>query len=174
MEDEIYQRYKDTAYKVAYRFLRDIGSRQDIEDCMNEAFVWLIENEDKYDVTRGNIEQYIYVITRSKALNLRKKLQKAKSRLQENLEEQVEWLPINEDIYFKEVIKSILGELRVEERKLFTMRFIYYYEIEEIAKALKVSRIAIDMRLMRLRKKLHKLFLKYDVQLEQLEGRGSK
>lgn len=54
------------------------------------------------------------------------------------------------------VVRGILGD-GAEERRLFTLRFLYEWPPAEIGRSLHLSRAAVDKRVSRLRGKLKKL-----------------
>jgi RNA polymerase sigma factor (sigma-70 family) len=58
---------------------------------------------------------------------------------------------------FNILVESILAQLNQKERALFTMRYLYFYSPEEIAKVLQIRRSAVDMRVNRLKNKIKSL-----------------
>ncbi|MCL2776258.1 MAG: sigma-70 family RNA polymerase sigma factor, partial [Oscillospiraceae bacterium] len=69
-------------------------------------------------------------------------------------------IEIENKVEFEMLVKSIKVKLNEQERILFTMRFIYYYTPEEIAKTFKITRNTVDKRVSRLRNKVKNLLIK--------------
>lgn len=165
IDETIYAHYYKTAEYVIRNILRGIGSNEDIEDCVHETLEEVLMNREKFDVARGSIKTYVCVIARSKALYARKKLVKHQTvPLEDDLV-----LVYDDELEVKEAVKHILKQLNANERKLFTLRFLYYMPIEEVSKTLGLSRGNVDVKLSRLRKKLVKLFNTFGIDVR--EGR---
>jgi RNA polymerase sigma factor (sigma-70 family) len=69
-------------------------------------------------------------------------------------------LEVVDEIEFKTLVDMILKKLNEQERGLFAMKYIYYYSPDEIAKAFKINRNAIDVRVNRLKNKVKNLLIK--------------
>lgn len=63
--------YADLVYKVVYDVLSDVGTQEDIQDCVCDAFEAFFNNIDDADLSRGSIKGYLGVIARRRAINLR-------------------------------------------------------------------------------------------------------
>ena len=70
-----------------------------------------------------------------------------------------------DEIEFKMLVESILAKLKQKERDLFAMRYILYYSSEETAKALNISRNAVDVRVNRLKRKIKNFLTKGGISL---------
>ncbi len=62
--------YADLVYKIVSDVLLAVGSEDDIEECVSDAFVAFYDNIDDVDLTRGNIKGYLGVIAGRRAVNL--------------------------------------------------------------------------------------------------------
>ena len=129
---------------------------------MNDVYVELMEKLQQYNETRGSMGAFVAVIARSAALDYCRGNMRKKSELVGD--DKIDFLsgPIEFDdkIEFEMLVKSIKEKLNEQETILFTMRYIYYYAPEEIAKIFKISRNTVDKRVSRLKTKIKKLLIK--------------
>lgn len=63
--------YADLVYKVVYEVLSDVGSQEDIEECISDTFIAFFDNIDDVDSERGSIKGVLGIIARRRAINLR-------------------------------------------------------------------------------------------------------
>ena len=63
--------YADLIYKVVYEVLSDVGTQEDIEDCICDTFIAFFDNIDDVDSERGSIKGVLGIIARRRAINLR-------------------------------------------------------------------------------------------------------
>lgn len=156
---ELYNRCAPVARQVVGRILCAVGSSEDVEELVQDVMWELLEHPEKYDESRGNLTTYTAVLSRSRALNARKKLLNSRTiPLEGILELGYEDNRAVEELELKELVSRILTSLKPREQKLFTMRFLYHMTIEDIAGQGGCSRRAVDIRLSRLRRKLERIF----------------
>ena len=67
--NEVIDQYSRLLWRVAWSVLDRIGSTQDVEECVADAFVCLWEHPDKYDPRRGKLKTWLTVVARSRALD---------------------------------------------------------------------------------------------------------
>jgi RNA polymerase sigma-70 factor (ECF subfamily) len=166
IDEDFYLRHQKLIAGIATRILSQTSLRlackkQDVEDCTNEIFAVLMSKISEYNPQRGTIEAYVSVISRSVALNFAKKL-----RLNQEIAtgEEIDIVDVStasRDEYNifadSEVIKESLYSLTKDEKVLFTLKYVYYYTANEIAKYCGISVAAAEKRSTRLKKKLQKL-----------------
>lgn len=149
-EDDFYQEYYKTAEYIFKIILPPLGTKEDIEEGVQDVLLEVMNHPEKYDESRGGMKNYIKVIARSKAILMKKRLTgKQTVPLQEDF-----MIAYHDELLTQELIRDLIKNLKPKERQLFTMRFIYQMSIEEIAKELNKSRGTIDTALSRLRKKM--------------------
>ena len=83
----------------------------------------------------------------------------------ENIDFLSEPIEFEDNIEFQMLVENISEKLNEQEIVLFTMRYIYYYTPEEIAKTLKIKRNSVNKRVSRLKSKIKKLLLKGGITL---------
>jgi len=157
-----YDKYNPQIRAIVTRILNSVNQTHDIDDCVNNVYLELMENLQKYNETRGSMAAFVTIIARSTALdycrgNMRKPGELIGDEKIDFLSEPIEF---EDNVEFKMLVESILEKLNKEERVLFTMKYILFYSPEEIAKAMKIRRSAVDMRVSRLKSKIKNFLIK--------------
>ncbi|MCL2815811.1 MAG: sigma-70 family RNA polymerase sigma factor [Oscillospiraceae bacterium] len=160
VNNNFYIRYNPQIRAVVSRILIHANLRGEIDDCVNEVFLKLMERLQEYNEMRGTMGAFVTVIARSTALNYCRSGSRKSFELvgDEKLDILSSPLEYQNEAEYDLLVESIIAKLNKNERVLFTMRYLYYYTPEEIAKALKINRGAVDMRTNRLKSKI-KTFL---------------
>lgn len=125
---------------------------EDREECVNDTMYWLLEHDGEYDPERGSRATWARVAARSRALNRLRSAPPAALPL----EEAILLLPQQED-RLNELLEILYRELKPEQRKLFTMKFLYGMPAAEIAEKMGLRRNACEVRINRLRTRLQAL-----------------
>jgi RNA polymerase sigma-70 factor (ECF subfamily) len=167
VNDSFYEKYNPQIRAIVARILNYANQARDIDDCVNSVYIELIENLQKYNETRGSMGAFVAVIARNTSLNHCKSNMRKVSELigDDKLDFLCEPIEIENKLEFEMLVKNIKDKLNEQERVLFTMRYIYYYSPEEIAKAFKISRNTVDKRVSRLRSKIKKFLIKGGIKL---------
>ena len=160
VNNNFYVRYNPQIRAVVSRILIHANRQNDIDDCVNSVFLDLMEKLQQYNETRGSMGAFVTVIARSAALNYCKSGSRKNAELvgDEKLDILSSPIEYQDEAEYDLLVESIVAKLNKDERVLFTLRFLYYYTPEEIAKTLKIKRSAVDMRTNRLKSKI-KTFL---------------
>ena len=139
-----------------------VGSREDAEDCVNDAFlrVWSSVPPNEPEL----LGAYALRITRNLALN-RLKFNNAEKRsaLTVCLEELAESIPSGESVEslceeneLTGIIEDFLKDAGRENRLIFILRYWYLEGTRDIAERLGMSDPAVRARLVRIRRRLKK------------------
>ena len=162
VNNSFYEKYNPQIRAVVARILSYANQTGDIDDCVNTVYLELMNKLQQYNETRGSMAAFVAVVSRSVALNYCKSNTRKTHELvgDDKLDFLNAPLEYENEVEFNMLIESILEKLKKEERVLFTMRYIYYYSPEEIAKVLKIRRSAVDMRVNRLKTKVKNLLIK--------------
>ena len=157
-----YEIYNSQIRAVVARILNYANQAHDIDDCVNTVYIELIEKLQQYNEMRGSMRAFVTMIARSTALDYCRKNIRRNGELigDDKIDFLSEPIEFENKIEFEALVKSIKEKLNDREIILFTMRYIYYYTPEEIAKALKIRRNTVDKRVSRLKTKLKKLLIK--------------
>lgn len=133
--------YGKLLWIVASGVLENVGTKEDIEDCVAESFAYLWENPKKYDATRGSIKTYLCLITKSKAIDRMRKINKTLTITYED-ELKIEEDGIEEMLVNKEMVKEIhefAQNLKALDREIFILKYFYQLKPREIAEKLKIT-----------------------------------
>jgi RNA polymerase sigma factor (sigma-70 family) len=162
LNNSFYDRYNPQIRAVVSRILNHAGMSGEIDDCVNTVFLDIMEKLRQYNETRGSMGAFVTVIARSVALNYCKSNMRRSSELvgDEKLDFLSAPLGYHDEAEFDLLVGSIIARLNKKERVLFSMRYLYYYTPEEIAKSLNIKRSAVDMRVNRLKSKIKSFLTK--------------
>ena len=162
INNDFYDEYYPQIRAITARILQISNQTDEIDDCVNTIFLELMTKFKNYDESRGSIGAFVAVVARSTALNYRKNALRKSAELvgDEKLDFLAKPIEYQDETDFNLLADSITEKLNKEERILFSMRYLYHYSPEEIAKALKIKRSAVDMRVMRLKAKIKKYLIK--------------
>ena len=162
INNDFYNEHYAKVRAIASRILQAANQANEIDDCVSAIFLELMTKFQDYDDERGSISAFVTVVARSTALNYRKSAARKSDELigDENLDFFAVPIGYQNETDFDLLVESIITKLNKAERALFTMRYLYYYTPDEIAKVLKIKRSAVDMRSTRLKAKIQKLLIK--------------
>ena len=145
------------------------GRPEDAEECVQDAVWAFVEGREKWDPERGSEKTWLCLLLRSRARDRRRALA---SRAEEPLEDHAGLTAGDEaeGAAVRDGLRRALGELSREERRLFTLRFVYGLPSAEVGGVLGLSPNGVDARVSRLRKKLKKLLARQGLGLWEQEG----
>ncbi len=149
--------YMNSVYHLAKSILYVIASEEDIEECVQDTFLAVWEEIDKYNPDRGTFKTWILVLCKYKALTRKQLLQK--NLVQTELDEsQLSSEQSPEDAFLiregTSQILNAMNNLNEVDREIFIRRYLLEQSFNEIKDIMKLSRQAIDNRLWRGRKYL--------------------
>lgn len=158
---EVIRAYSKLLWKIAGAVLEQVGSEQDVEECVADTFVYFWENPNKYDPQRGRLKTWLSIIARSKAIDRYRALSQAVTISLEK-GEFVDRLGVEDKILQKERERTLLAALnRLEQGECDILLRRYYYDQKprEIALALDMSVKQVNNRLYQTKQKLRKVLL---------------
>jgi len=126
-----------------------------------------MEKLQQYNETRGSMGAFVAIIARSTALDYCRSNMRRTGELigDDKIDFLREPIEFEDKVEFEMLVENILEKLNKQERALFTLRYILFYSPEEIAKALKIRRSAVDMRASRLKSKIKSFLIKGGINL---------
>jgi len=157
-----YDKYNSQIRAIVTRILHNANQSRDIDDCVNTVYLELIEKLRQYSETRGSIGAFVAIVSRSTALDYcRSNARKSGELIGDDKIDIISGpIEVENKVEFEMLVGSIKEKLNSQERILFTMRYIYYYSPEEIAKAFQIKRSAVDKRVSRLKDKVKNILSK--------------
>ena len=147
-------RYSRLLWSIVGAVLSQVGTTEDMEECVADVFIDLWEHPQKYDESRGGLKAWLSVIARNKAIDrYRQKTKIQTIPLEETVLAQMGVEPEMEN---REGLQEALAELTEEEREILLRRYVYQQKPKEMAVALGVSVKQIEKRLYRIKAKMRK------------------
>ncbi|NSB13622.1 sigma-70 family RNA polymerase sigma factor [Clostridium beijerinckii] len=143
---------KSTVYKV----LSPVNKDGIIEECINDVFLSVWNNSDKFTGEEVDFNKWIFKIARFKAIDYYRKEVK-------NLHVSIEEKEIStNELVEEEIIKleerneliNLINTLEPMDRDIFIMKFFLGEKSEDIARKFGLTRSALDNRIYRGKKKL--------------------
>lgn len=156
-------KYSKMIYCLAYSILSASHSKEDIEECVADVFFDAWIKIGKFNENKGNFRTWLLILTKYKALSYRRQkhadsfanIENVQIKDDINLEKQ---LMLRQD---QEQVMDIINTFQETDREIFIRRFFRGEKINDLARSLKMSRAAVDNRLLRGRK-IIKEGLKYE------------
>ena len=138
--DKILKEHEGYIKGVTYNWCNKVGihNKQDREDCLQEVYIKICDNMDKYDdLKNNNILPFLAMLIKSRVIDYKKVLSRNVINTIENIEEiSDEYTDMD---YTMQLMDSI-NELEKDELDLYDMYFKQGYTQQEIAKIKGCSR----------------------------------
>ncbi len=149
---DLYIKYKQRMYAVAYKILQNV---EDSEDAVHEAFIAIADNFEKIkNFSCQEKEQYIVIIVRNASINIYRKNKKDSEHLAE-LDNNQPTVNVNffENIDYQKLLQTI-SELPLIYKDILFMHYVNHYTTKEISRMLDISMNAVWKRIERAKKLL--------------------
>lgn len=156
----IVEKYSKQVYYLAYNILHISCAKEDMEECVADVFLEAWVNINKFDPKKGSFKTWLFILTKYKALEYKRKLSKLQTvniddlRIEdaENIEKQV---ISRQD---QEKVIGIINGFNDVDKELFIRRYFYNEKINDLVTSLNLTRSAVDNRLLRGRKLIKEVF----------------
>lgn len=147
--------YSALVYKIVSSVILPVGTREDAEECVSDAFLAFYNNLDSVDLDKGSVKGYLALIAKRRAINLYHTLKR----------EQYSTLPIDEqaDLGSDEeisnydtrcVLVAAIKALGEPDSTIITRKYLLGESAKEISEHVSLSPEAVQKRLERCREKL--------------------
>ena len=154
----IMNHYGGLVHGISYQILGHI-SHQAVDECVNDILLLIWQRAHQFDGDTQDFKKWVGMITKYKAIDYYRALEKQKTREQYN--EQIiseQSIPDLQAAFLQkeqrnELLVAISGLPEID-RDIFIMKYFLNIPSNDIAEALQLSVTAIDNRLSRGRKKL--------------------
>ena len=147
-------KYARWVYHIALGKLKDVCSKEDIEELVSDVFLALYENRNK--ITVGKIKSFLCTVTMNKSVDIFRR--KTAAQTVELKEEIVSYDGMVEEMFFKaqntKELKAALLQLDDLDKTIIARKIYLKQSSKEIAKALNLSDDAVRKRISRSYEKL--------------------
>lgn len=141
---------------VTYKVLGNLKNEGIIEECVNDVFLSVWNNIDKFNGEEADFKKWICAIAKFKAIDYyRKEVRKVETTLEP--EQLVDKSLVEEELIEqedKEEFIKMINSLEPIDRDIFVMRFFLGMKAEDVALKLGITKASVDNRVSRGRKKL--------------------
>ena len=157
--NEVITKYSKLLWSVSGAVLNNIGSAQDIEECVADAFIYLWEHPDKFDPERGKLKTWLSVIARTQAINRCREIARRNAISIEN-SDFADKIGVFDRILQEETRETLfaaINTLNEPDREILVRRYYYQQKPKEIALALDMKVRQVDNRLYQIKLKLREI-----------------
>ena len=155
---DVIKKYSKLLWSVSGAVLNNIGSTQDVEECVADTFIYLWQHPDKYDPKRGKLKTWLSIIARTQALNRYREIARRNTVPLED-SDFIDHLGIVDVILEEETRRTLIATINAlgqPDREILIRRYYYEQKPNEIALALNMSVKQIDNRLYQTKQKVRK------------------
>lgn len=155
----IASQYNKLLWAVAGDILGRAGMAEDIEDCISDVYVKLLENPRAYDARKGPIKPYLVRLVKNRALDKYRTLSRAgtvpdwETAVGEAADPLSEVVRKEEAAQIQEVLR-VVGE---PDREILVRRYFYGEKPMEIARAMRLEKKRVENRLYQGKRKLRNM-----------------
>jgi len=132
--DLFYDRYAQIIFNLCLRILKD---ETDAEDVVQEVFVQIWKEAERFDATRASVKTWLFTIARSRSLDRYRSRKTVQSRLQDHTDESLQQMPGKEDLQasslMQQYVSNALNQLSAEQRVVLELSYYEGLTQEEIA-----------------------------------------
>jgi RNA polymerase sigma-70 factor (ECF subfamily) len=139
--EDLYQRYKDWVFRLAWRFT---GNQQDTLDVLQETFIYLLGKFPGFELT-ASMTTFLYPVVKNISLTIRSKSQRFINS--EEILGEITVSTSNETNDSRSELTTVLAVLPDEQREVLLMRFVDDMSLQEIATILNIPVGTVKSRL---------------------------
>ena len=139
--EQLYQRYKDWVFRLAWRFT---GNQQDTLDVLQETFIYLLGKFPGFELT-ASMTTFLYPVVKNISLTIRVKNRRFTSDAE--ILSGITVPTSNEINSSRSELAAVLAVLPDEQREVLLIRFVDDMSLQEIAAALNIPIGTVKSRL---------------------------
>ncbi len=157
--EELYFRYRELLYKIAYNIL---GNETDAEDAVQQAFLSIIENFDKISknskIDCPKTKAFCVIVLERKALDI---LRERTRHPETELSDDAAGIGIREDL--KMDLENAVASLPAKYRQYILLRYDMGFNVKEISEILGEKPDTVRKALYRARQRLKEMLEGYEL-----------
>ena len=160
----LFDEYCGYVYAVCANKLKNVGTKEDIDECVSDAFAAIFRYFDKPSDRNGDIKGIIGTITKRTAIDAYRRLSKkfgstvsideelsATMHSPHRVDEEAERAAV------REIVLDCVDRLGEPDSSIITFHYFYGKTSKQIASLISLSDSAVQKRISRAREKLRKL-----------------
>lgn len=152
--DYIIDKYSNLMFKVAYSVL---NNRELSNECINDAYMKIWSCASDFEGNEDNFRNWVCTITKYRAIDMLRKEEKHQENF--NIDDLEQKMFINQNKREEVMIlKDVINSMEDIDREIFVRRFFYEEKISNIAKIMNMSENAVNLRILRGKKRVYKVF----------------
>ena len=156
--NEVITKYSKLLWSIVAAVLKNVGTEQDVEECVADVFISFWQRPGQFDPTRGRLKSWLCIVARSKALDRYRQLTRRDIVSIDDVmligRMGVQEYVIHEET--KRELAAAIDTLSPVEREILIRRYYYEQKPRDIAVALNMPVKQIDNHLYRSKQKLRK------------------
>lgn len=135
--DLFYDRYSQIIFNLCVRILRDAA---EAEDVLQEIFVQVWREAERFDSARASAKTWLFTIARSRALDRYRSRKTVRQRIDDDAEGDLSSVAVQEDFQhsslMQQYVEKALQQLSKEQKTVLEMSYYEGMTQEEIAEKL--------------------------------------
>lgn len=154
----IMERYTKLLWSVADAVLKNVGTSQDVEECVADVFIQLWQHPDHFNPQRGTLKSWLCIVARSRAQDRFRKLSRCNTVSIDDVM-LIGRMGVHDYIVQEENKREVadaLNQLSLIDREILIRRYYYEQKPREISLAMNLSVKEINNHLYRSKQKLRK------------------
>ena len=159
--DALFDSYCDYVYAIVYNKLRNVASREDIEECVCDIFADIYFGYDVKSEFSGDMKGYVSTVAKRRAINTYHSLNARAAHTSEESEESLAQMKAGTDIEYdhgeketRSILLSKINELGEPDSAIIIQKYYYGRTSNEIAKLLSMNARTVRTRAARALEKL--------------------
>ena len=150
--------YSRLLWSIARPILRNIGTAEDMEECVADAFIQLWQNRETMLESRGGVKSWLCAVVKCKAIDCyRKNVRKSEISIDEQLSAfGMEILDQTLDTVLQRELLAAVHALGEPDHEILLRRYYYQQKPKDIALALDLTVKQVENRLFRAKLLLRK------------------
>lgn len=154
--NHVIEKYSRLLWPIASAVLEYVGSDQDVEECVADAFIYLWQYPEKFDPARGTLKNYLCLVVRSRAIDRYRQITRHGELL---LEEAVLSVSrgMQEELISRETRQELIAAVNAlgePGREILVRRYYFNQKPRQIALALGMTVKQVDNSLYRSKRQL--------------------